>query len=103
MVMATKLPQSPQSLLEELLADADLDVLGRSNFFARNQDLRDELARQGSKMSDEQWYSSQLQFLKAHRYRTTGARTLRDDGKKANCTALQSLLLKYGAANEIVR
>jgi uncharacterized protein len=92
MIMATKLPQSPQNLLEEILADADLDVLGRSSFFRHNQDLRDELATAGNIMSDEQWYGSQLQFLKTHRYWTAAAQALRDEGKQRNCEALQALL-----------
>src|SRR5262249_11139094 len=39
MIMATKLPQSPRTLLEQLLADADLDALGRTDFMSRNQAL----------------------------------------------------------------
>lgn len=32
MIMATRLPQSPQNHLEQILADADLDDLGRDDF-----------------------------------------------------------------------
>ena len=32
MIMATRLPQSPHGLLQEILADADLDVLGSAVF-----------------------------------------------------------------------
>src|SRR5436309_16127441 len=44
MIMATKLPQAPHTLLEQIVADADLDVLGRPDFVTRNQDLHTELA-----------------------------------------------------------
>lgn len=101
MIMATKLPQSPQHLLEELLADADLDVLGRPDFLQRNHDLRNELAHLGNTMSDEQWYSTQLQFLKAHRYWTSAARALRDEEKERNCEALQALLAKSRVVRSI--
>lgn len=37
MILATRLPQSPHNPLEEILADADLDVPGRDDFFERNE------------------------------------------------------------------
>jgi uncharacterized protein len=33
LIMATRLPQAPTNLLEQLLADSDLDLLGRNDFF----------------------------------------------------------------------
>jgi uncharacterized protein len=53
-IMATRLPQSPHTLLEEILADADLDVLGRDDFFSRGQALRAEREALGKLVSDEQ-------------------------------------------------
>ena len=88
MIMATRLPQSPHSLLEELLADADLDVLGRSDFTTRNQDLRRELAEHGSRMPDREWYAQQIAFLKEHRYFTQTAKRLRDAQKARNLERL---------------
>jgi uncharacterized protein len=84
MIMATKLPQSPRTLIEEIIADADLDVLGREDFLLRNRALRDELAAQGSVVSDEQWVVSQISFLEQHRYFTPAARTLRSARKQAH-------------------
>ena len=92
MILATKLPQSPQNRLEELLADADLDNLGREDFLARNQALRAELAAFGSTSADEQWYSAQLVFLTSHHYWTVAARGLRDAQKQRNIEALYNLL-----------
>jgi uncharacterized protein len=87
-IMATKLPQSPQTLLERVMADADLDLLGRDDYMALNQALRDEMAALGTPSSDEQWYRSQLRFLQSHRYFTASARALRDAGKQRNIEAL---------------
>ena len=92
MILTTKLPQSPHTLLEEILADADLDVLGRDDFLVRSQDLQAELAAFGMPMSDEQWFGGQLEFMQAHRYFTVAARTLRDTMKQVNIEALVSLL-----------
>ena len=91
-IMVTKLPQSPHTLLEEIMADADLDVLGRDDFLKRSQDLRAELAALGVSSSDESWYHSQLEFIQAHNYFTPAAHQLRDETKRKNIAALVSLL-----------
>jgi uncharacterized protein len=91
-IMATKLPQSPKTLLEEIMADADLDVLGRDDFLKRSQDLRAELAALGILSSDEAWYRSQLEFIQTHNYFTPAAHRLRDETKRKNIEALLSLL-----------
>jgi uncharacterized protein len=93
MILATRLPQSPQTLPERILADADLDVLGREDFFATNHCLRVEMARAGMPASDAEWYRVQLRFLRGHRYWTAAARALRDAQKQRNIVAMERLLL----------
>ena len=92
MIAATRLPQSPHTLLEEILADADLDVLGRDDFLPRNRALQAELAALGTPATDEEWYSDQLRFLQNHRYFTSAAHTLRAEGKERNIEKLRDLL-----------
>lgn len=92
MIMATKLPQSPHTPLERLLADADLDVLGHPNFLARNQALRAELASYGGAMTDEGWYSNQIRFIANHRYWTPEAASERDSGKLLSIELLSAQL-----------
>ncbi|MBC8075674.1 MAG: phosphohydrolase [Chloroflexales bacterium] len=93
MIMATRLPQSPRTLPEQLLADADLDVLGRGDFLKRNQTLRAELAAFGAPLPDNEWYEQQIRFLQSHRYWTPAARDLRDAGKQKNIALLEALLV----------
>jgi len=81
-IMATRLPQTPRMLPEKIMADADLDVLGRDDFWAKNAALRAELTAFGKQSSDEEWYRSQLRMLETHRYFTASARMLRDAGKR---------------------
>ena len=92
MIRATRLPQRPQTLLEELLADADLSVLGGTNFEERNRQLRDEMAVFGTQMTDEEWYTSQLDFVGSHRYFTAAARALLEPRKQANLAFLREQL-----------
>jgi response regulator RpfG family c-di-GMP phosphodiesterase len=98
MIMATQLPQSPRTVMEEILADADLDVLGREDYDTRNVALREELAASGIRLSDEHWYSSQLQMLQDHHYWTAAARALREEGKRRNIEELRRLLAQEVAA-----
>ena len=91
-ILATKLPQSPRNTFEEILVDADLDVLGRENFMKRSADLRRERALQGKEFSDKEWFSSQLKFLEGHTYFTASARSLRDAQKSKNIAQLKKIL-----------
>ncbi len=74
------------------MADADLDSLGRADFMKYSLDLRAERAAMGTSFSDEAWYRTQLDFLRSHQYFTPAARTLRDEQKEKNITALTKLL-----------
>ncbi|GAB4117409.1 MAG: hypothetical protein Fur005_24560 [Roseiflexaceae bacterium] len=91
MIMAIRIPQSPHNLHEAILADADLDVLGRDDFLMRNQALRQELAAAGANSSDQEWLLAQQRFLTQHQYHTVVARSLRGAGKEANMARLVAL------------
>ena len=93
LILATKLPQTPHTLVEEILADADLSVLGQEAFFTRNLDLRAEFMALGQATGTEtEWLTGQAGFLKSHRYFTEAARQLRDPGKQANLERLNQTL-----------
>lgn len=96
MIAATKLPQSPTTLPEKILADADLDVLGRSDFPVRNQALRDELTAFGATFTDREWFEGQLRFLRAHRYFTIADRQY-EQQKQQNIRWLEAQLRQVSA------
>ncbi|MBN1287122.1 MAG: phosphohydrolase [Anaerolineae bacterium] len=91
-IMATRLPQEPHSFLEELMCDADLDSLGREDFFIRSHQLRLELKMRGQCFSIRDWYQGQLVFLENHSYFTDAAHNLRDAGKCENIRELKEVL-----------
>src|SRR5690606_41792165 len=68
MIMATKVPQQPQNHLEEIICDADLDYLGREDFFIIGDKLFAELSMYGILSTEEEWNSLQVRFLEAHNY-----------------------------------
>ena len=88
LVLATKMPQNPNNYLEQLLCDADLDNLGRLDFFELGEKVRIELGIP----DNEKWYEQQLKFLTNHQYHTDVARTLRDSGKEANVKKLEKMI-----------
>jgi uncharacterized protein len=91
--IATRLPQRPDGLAQQIICDADLDVLGRDNFLEINRRLLEETRMiNAAPPTDLEWYSGQLRFLEGHRYFTPAARALRDPGKQRNIAALKRLL-----------
>ena len=70
MIMATKTPQSPQNLLEEILADADLEYLGTSASENTAMLLYKELKHLNPLLTEQQWNKTQITFLKNHQYFT---------------------------------
>lgn len=91
-IQATRLPQSPHTLLEKIMADADLDVLGRQDLFQRNRDLRNEMKTEGRVFTDIEWFSSQLSFLRGHSYFTDGAHMVRSGQKLRNIDQMAQML-----------
>jgi len=96
MILATRLPQSPRNRLEEILADADLDVLGRDDFFERNEQLRLEFNTVNPPMHEHAWWSAQIRFLQGHTYFTPAARALRQAGQERHIVLLEQWLRAAG-------
>lgn len=95
MIMSTKLPQDASSFLEKIICDADLDYLGRDDFFMIAHRLRLEWIRLGVKnFSLKEWYLSQIEFLQSHAYFTPTAKKNRNYGKQRNLEMIQEILGK---------
>jgi len=89
--MATKIPQSPKNILEEIICDADLDYLGRDDFEPISDSLRREFLELGIVSSDEHWYSLQIKFIENHNYFTNSSRQLRNPEKLKRLEKLKSV------------
>ncbi len=88
LIMATKLPQMPVTIFEKIICDADLDYLGRDDFFKIGNDLRREFLKHDIIKSDEEWHRLQINFLTAHHYHTETSRNEREEAKQANIAKL---------------
>lgn len=92
MIMATKVPQNPHNLLEEIMCDADLDYLGRPDFIPISQNLFRELFERGKIDSIEQWNKMQYKFITEHHYFTETAKRSGEPGKKQVLKELKELI-----------
>lgn len=70
-IEATRMPQSPVSLIEKILCDSDLHHLATEDFKARNQLLKQERENLiGHKIDKKEWRKSNIKFLMQHHYFT---------------------------------
>ncbi len=92
MIMATKIPQTPKNHLEEILADADLDYLGRDDFFTIGDKLFEELTMFGIVNSERDWNLLQEKFLESHHFFTQTAINNRNKKKQENLEVIKSKL-----------
>lgn len=81
LIMSTKLPPNPQNLLEEIICDADLDYLGRTDFIPVSNMLYKEMHENGMIGSLHEWNILQMNFIQNHQYFTQTARRLRNVNK----------------------
>jgi len=77
MIMATKIPQSPKNILEQIICDADLDYLGREGYEEISLLLLQEL-RLKKEINETDWLKIQDQFLTKHSYFTKTANSTRN-------------------------
>lgn len=88
MIMATEIPQRPNNLLEEILADADLEYLGTNQFKPIGDRLLNELRHFNPDLSDEQWNQIQIKFMSQHKYFTNFCKLHREPLKNKHLKAL---------------
>jgi uncharacterized protein len=94
MIMATRIPQTPRNLLEEIIADADLDYLGRDDFYTIGDKLFAELSGFGIISTEEEWNNLQVRFLEQHHYFTKTAIETRQEKKQLHLQQIKQKLEK---------
>ena len=92
-IMSTKLPPQPKTLLESIICDSDLDYLGRSDFIPVSNTLYEELKEQNKIGSLNDWNKLQLKFISGHQYFTETARSLREVNKQKQIDRIKELIV----------
>lgn len=88
MIMATRVPQQPKNLLEEILADADLEYLSTNKFKVGSSKLFLELKHFNSQLTQKQWNTIQIAFLQKHKYFTKYCKHYKEHRKQKNLITL---------------
>lgn len=89
-IMCTQIPQSPRNHIEEVMCDADLDYLGRDDFFNISESLKKEWFEYEIVGSEEEYNRKQISFFEQHRYFTRSARMKRESQKQMHLSKLKS-------------
>lgn len=92
-IMATEIPQNPKTHLEMIMCDADLDYLGREDFYEISESLKKELIAFGKIQGDQQWDQMQIPFLEKHEYFTETNKRRRQPNKLKRIEEIKEKLL----------
>jgi len=92
-ILATRMPQSPESMVAKVLCDADLYHLSSDKCIEKSEKLREEWNMTGEKILDDgAWLQTNLDFMESHRYHTPYGRSVLQKRKKKNVKKLRQKL-----------
>jgi predicted metal-dependent HD superfamily phosphohydrolase len=95
-ILATRIPQTPLNLVEQILCDSDLFHFGTEEFRERNKLMRKEFNRiNGEDISKSTWTQGTLKLLSGHQFHTKYARSILAKGEKENISYLKEKLKEY--------
>ncbi len=90
MILATKIPQKPSNLLEEIICDADLYHLSSEKFYEQTLLLKKEKENSGNeKMPLVEWLRGSQVFMLSHNYHTEYAKKFLQPGKERNLKLIE--------------
>ena len=89
-ILATKFPQKPEGLLQQIICDSDLSHLGEKSYWLKSSLVRHEMViTQNLVMTELEWVEFELNFMISHRYHTNVARELFERRKFKHILQLQ--------------
>jgi predicted metal-dependent HD superfamily phosphohydrolase len=92
-IRATKMPQNPKTLMEQVLCDADISHLASQDFLEVSELIRLEIEhRMGRKLAEAEWLTMNTLFVAGHQYHTDYARSKYAPQHAANLAALKERL-----------
>ncbi len=94
-IVASRIPQQPKDLLEEVVCDADLSHFGKKSFFEKGDLLRVELEQStGKTYTDFEWLKNSLDIMIGNPFRTKAAKENFGKQRTENLLKLQKKLRK---------
>jgi exopolyphosphatase/pppGpp-phosphohydrolase len=93
LIMVTKLPQRPYNHHEQIICDADLDYLGRDDFYLHSFSLQLEWKVNNLRNTTlAEWLEIQVNFLSDHQYFTKSAIHLRNEKKLGHLEEIRKVV-----------
>jgi predicted metal-dependent HD superfamily phosphohydrolase len=94
-IMATKMPQSASTLLEQIVCDADLFHLGTDDFFKNDKLIHKEFnVLHHIVIGKLEWHKKTIAFLEKHSYYTDYCKLLLNDKQAENLKELHKKIEK---------
>ena len=92
-ILATKYPQHPVSILEQVICDADLLHLGQKDFLHKAALIREEWSMTRKlNYTDAQWHALNFEFISKHVFHTAYCRKNYGKRKKKNIVMIGKLM-----------
>jgi predicted metal-dependent HD superfamily phosphohydrolase len=89
LILATKVPQQPKDKLERIICDADLDYLGRDDYFTISENVFREFKLFGIVSDENDWKKMQVKFFESHKYFTETSNKTRNRKKEENLNLIR--------------
>jgi predicted metal-dependent HD superfamily phosphohydrolase len=94
-ILSTKYPQHPESVLEQVICDADLLHLGQKDFPHKMALIREEWSlTRNLNYTDEQWHALNFEFISKHLFHTAYCKLNYDKRKNKNIVSIAKLMKK---------
>jgi predicted metal-dependent HD superfamily phosphohydrolase len=94
-ILATKMPQSPQGMLQEIVCDSDLYHLGSDDFKDRNKLMRKETENLlGKDIDKDFWRLGTIKLMESHHYHTEYCINKLSEKKKENLESLKAKVIE---------
>jgi len=94
-ILSTKYPQHPESILEQVICDADLLHLGQKDVLHKMALIREEWSlTRNLNYTDEQWHAVNLEFISKHLFHTAYCKKNYDKRKNKNILFIAKLMKK---------
>lgn len=95
-IEATRMPQEPKDIYQEILCDADIFHISTPHFFYRKLLLRREWEIFCDiKVTDLEWHQLNLEFLQNSKFHSDYGREVLEKGKNRNIEKVQQMLAYF--------
>ncbi len=103
-IAATKMPQQPKNIMEEVICDADLFHLASEEYFEKSEQLKQEMKiTKGIDPNEVEWYEMNVEFFADHRYFTSYGQEVLEPKKAVNLKKLKRRLKEIKADKKYVK